>query len=418
MKCAVGIGANVGDRRATLERAAAALALVPGVAGLRASPLYQTPALTPPGAPDSWRRPFLNAVVELRYSGHPRDLLFALKKIERALGREPAPRWAPRVIDLDLLHAEGFTASEPKCRVPHPEIEKRAFVLDPWKHLSGERLAASRRLRARAPLWMAICNVTPDSFSDGGELAREGALLAYFEKLERAEVAAYDFGAESTRPGAAPVGEAEEWERLAPALAVFRERYRGKFFRPLVSVDTHRAATAVRALEAGAQVINDVSGLADPAMIEALRSSDCHYVLTHSLGVPARRDRALDPSVDPLPELLRWAGEKLEWLHRRGVPSERVWFDPGIGFGKSPEQNLAILRRASELFALPTRILIGHSRKSCLASWGPQPPAERDGYGIGISLHLADLGVEALRVHSAHLHATAFFAHRELHANA
>ncbi|MGZ3737708.1 MAG: 2-amino-4-hydroxy-6-hydroxymethyldihydropteridine diphosphokinase, partial [Bdellovibrionota bacterium] len=172
MKCFVGLGANLGDRSANLEGAVAALSARGGVSRIRTSPVFQTPALVPPGAPDSWKLPFLNAAIELEWSGSPQELLRALKETEEKLGRAAAPTWAPRLIDLDLLACEGAVVEEPSCKVPHPALPGRAFVLDPLKHLvplarlpsfSLTLLEQSRRLASRSPLWMAILNLTPDS---------------------------------------------------------------------------------------------------------------------------------------------------------------------------------------------------------------------------------------------------------------
>ena len=419
----MGLGVNLGDRRAMLEKAAAALAALPGARFLRAAPVFQTPALVPPGAPASWHLPFLNSAVELDWAGTPQELLRSLKATEKALGREEAATWAPRVIDLDLLAAEGAVVQEKDCRVPHPAMPSRAFVLDPLKHLVASLkvnpfsipiLEQSRRLLPRNPLWMAVLNLTPDSFSDGGKLDSEVALDLQLDRLERAGVQCYDLGAESTRPGATPVSEEEEWRRLEPVLARLRERHAGRFFAPLISVDTHRPGTAARALEAGAHIINDVSGLSYPGMLPLLRDSRCQYVLMHSLSVPADRARTIQPELDPVKEVLAWAERKIEDLTAAGVSLDRVLFDPGIGFGKTPAQSLALLRGIDRFNSLPVRLLAGHSRKSFMAAWGSQPVAERDGFSIGASLHLAARGVEVLRVHEAHLHATAYQASQEL----
>jgi dihydropteroate synthase len=122
----------------------------------------------------------------------------------------------------------------------------------------------------------------------------------------------------------------------------------------------------------------------------------------------------LDENIAPIIYLRRWAEEKLETLYRRGINLERVFFDPGIGFGKTAPQNLSILRGLEKLFDLPVRVLVGHSRKGFMAAWGSQPVNERDGYSVGVSLKLAGRGVEALRVHEAHLHATAHYANQEV----
>jgi 2-amino-4-hydroxy-6-hydroxymethyldihydropteridine diphosphokinase/dihydropteroate synthase len=423
VKAFIALGSNLGDPLINLEKAAVALGQLATAKKLRASPVFRNPALVPDGAPKEWNLPFLNAVVELEWGGGAPELLRALKKIEQDHGRLPSARWAPRVIDLDLLALGSERLSSSELILPHPEAARRAFVLDPWKHLApdfvlpGTRstiLALSRRLSARSPLWMGILNLTPDSFSDGGELGDQHALERKITRWEQSLVHALDLGAESTRPGAAVVSEAEERARLEPALRFLKERYHGRVFRPLVSVDTRHGAVAATAVELGADILNDVSGLADPAYLNVLKNSSCQYVLMHSLTVPADPKVLLPPAEDPVRSLILWAGERLERLSRAGISLERVIFDPGLGFGKSAEQNLEILRRAEELFSLPVRVLIGHSRKSFLRSFGERQAGERDGFSVGISLRLAALGAELLRVHEPQLHADAHNAFQEV----
>ncbi len=421
MKAYIALGSNLGEPTQNLEAAAGALAKVGK--GLRASPVFRTPALLPEGGPLEWCLPFHNAVVEMEWTGSPPELLSILKNIERELGRVAAPRWSPRKIDLDLLALGNEISADPNCQVPHPQAWKRSFVLDPLKHLAPSLvfpgrvqsvLQRARALPERGPLWMGILNLTPDSFSDGGALAAESAIPERLERFERAGVQALDLGAESTRPGASFVSFAEEWERLKGTLEFLRERYRGRFFRPLISVDTRHAATAVKAIEYGADIINDVSGLADPAMLGVIQSSRCQYVLMHSLSVPADPQNCLPRNLDPVLVIHRWMEERLELLQKSGVPLDRVLLDPGIGFGKTAPHSLQVLKRAGELLDLPARVLVGHSRKSFLRLWGERDFGERDGWSLGISLRLAEAGAEVVRVHEAHLHADAWQAYSEV----
>lgn len=421
-KAWVGLGSNLGDPSLNLENAARALAALGKF--IRASPVFLTPALLPPSAPESWRKFYTNAVVELGWGGSAEDLLFHLKRIELDLGRAPAKRWAPRKIDLDLLSLGDTVSGDGPCRVPHPEAWNRHFVLAPLLHLNphfkfpgqaASALERSRQLPGRSPLWMGILNLTPDSFSDGGALSDPDCFARSVDRLERSGVQALDLGGESTRPGAPEVLEKEEWQRLQPSLEYLRERYHGKIFRPLVSVDTRHARVAANAIELGAHMINDVSGLADPAMLETICSSECHYVLMHSLSVPANPTLTLPADADPVAEILRWAEKKLENLEKRGISLDRVIFDPGVGFGKSAYQSLTILRRIGEFRSLPVRILVGHSRKSFFSLFSANRPAlERDGLSIGVSVSLAHRGVELIRAHEAWQHADAWQAQQEV----
>ena len=425
MKVYVGIGSNQGDRRAALEVAAVSLKGLVRGAKLRTSPIYETPALVPEGAPNEWRSPYLNAVAEFEFEGSPLELLTGLKAAERAQGRVDGPRWSPRPVDLDLIAAfengKQVRVAQADLQVPHAAAWDRAFVIDPLKDLApslrfGDHIKSvcsrAKELPGHAPLWMGILNLTPDSFSDGGELASEAALLARLHEFDASGGQALDLGGESTRPGAATVSPTEEWARLEPALDAISVRYRDLAFRPIVSVDTRRASVASRALASGADWINDVSGLSDPEMASVVRESGCEYVLMHSLTVPADKSVTLPDGVDPIAEIMHWARTKLEVLERAGVSLDRVVFDPGVGFGKTGSQSLEILRRAREFSDLPVRILIGHSRKSFMRRWTGAPASDLDPESVGVTMRIAPWA-DIVRVHRPALHARAHRAFQE-----
>lgn len=381
----------MGDRRANLERAADSLVLI-SRGPIRVSSLYENPALIPAGAPSDWHRPFLNAAAEIEWDGTAFDLLKELKSIEKSLGRVEAARWAPRILDLDLLLFGNSVVREPELVVPHPEMLNRSFVLDPLKDLIPDFLKKARELKGHSPWTMAILNLTPDSFSDGGGSQN-------FEQMVASGVQAIDIGAESTRPGAAPVSVDEEWRRLEPTLE--KVRALPSHFKPYISLDTRHAEVAARALNYGVDCINDVGGLSDPAMLTLLRESSCDYVLMHSLTVPADPHITLPSNCDPVNELKNWLSEKLELVRSRGIDLNRIIFDPGIGFGKTAAQSLAILERMNEFTDFPVRLLVGHSRKSFMKALGVE---DRDSATLEISRQLARRGVNILRVHDFQLH--------------
>ncbi len=414
MKTWIGLGSNQGDRRGNLEAAGRELQLL-SKEKIRASPIYTTPALIPEGGPEAWRIPFLNAVIEMDWRGSAMDLLVQLKMIEAKLGRIQSERWAPRVIDLDILLFGDQTLAETRgehhLKVPHSGLLERSFVLDPLKDLLPRFFQKARLVPGHSPLWMAILNFTPDSFSDGGELASDLDFSVRLSKLDDAQI--LDVGAESTRPGATPLDAKEEWLRLKPALEKIRSHYENRVFRPLVSVDTRHAEVARRALEAGVNWINDVSGLADDAMIDVLKSNSCDYVLMHSLSVPADPKISLPDSVDPVAEVKLWARQQLEKLEQSGIALERIIFDPGIGFGKTAQQSISLLKRIDEFMDLPVRLLVGHSRKGFLKTWTRAEAPDRDPETLGVSLRLAERGVDILRVHAANETMRAFQAYME-----
>ncbi|PWU16396.1 MAG: hypothetical protein C5B49_10540 [Bdellovibrio sp.] len=414
MKCYISLGSNLGDRLQNLRTAARKLPI------LRVSPLFHVPALLPPDAPPDWNIPFYNAVVEIRWSDSPEDLLAFLQKIEIEMGRLRSKRWAPRLIDLDLILFGDQIIEEPHLLVPHPEMSRRSFVLDPLSHLSPSLLPPmmnqtvldrARRQPGHQPLWMGILNLTPDSFSDGGELAETSIWQARLSEMEETGVHIFDLGGESTRPGAQAVALTEEWRRIEPVLLALKDRDR--LFSPWISVDTRSAATARRALEHGADMINDVSGLADPQMVEVLQESSCQYVLMHSMTIPPQADATLPANENPVSYLMAWALQKLDELTRLGIHLDRILFDPGIGFGKTAAQSIEIIQHIKAFQELPVRLLVGHSRKSFIKSLVDNCSKDRDWESQGISLRLGDAGVDVIRVHRPVIHMKAFEAYHK-----
>ena len=241
---------------------------------------------------------------------------------------------------------------------------------------------------------MGIVNVTPDSFSDGGRWQAEDALAARIDQLLAEGADLIDIGGESTRPFAQPVGEAEELARVLPAVRAVR----GRSTVP-VSVDTTKATVARAALAAGADLINDISALRhDPAMVEVVRDSGCRVVVMHMIGTPG--DMQLAPHYeDVVAEINRFLAGRIAWLEEQGVDRSRVIVDPGLGFGKTLEHNLDILRNVAAFRQHGCPLLIGHSRKSFLGRLLGLEVAERDPATAVVSALLAGRGVDLLRVH-------------------
>lgn len=418
MQCIIGLGSNLGERRNNLEAAARAIAAHPAASNLRGGSIFSTPALLPSNAPADWNIPYLNSVLQLEWSDTPQALLQSLKTIETTLGRSASVRWSPRLIDLDILLFGNESIIQPDLQIPHIGLTERSFVLDPLIHLSAQQqlpngefiLPLARALPGHSPLWMGILNLTPDSFSDGGALNATVQLENRIRTYEESGVQCFDLGACSTRPDALPLTAGDEWQRLEPALSLLHTRYTNVYFRPLISIDTYHAAIASKALALGAHIINDVSGLADPAMIAVLKMSDCHYVLMHSLSIPADPTRVLSTQQDPVQTAYDWAVQKIEFLTQNGIALDRIIFDPGIGFGKTPQQSLQLLQNCQKFHDLPVRLLIGHSRKSFMRLWSNRAATARDPDSIGASLRLAQKGVDILRVHNADHHVQAWQA--------
>ncbi|MEW6217955.1 MAG: dihydropteroate synthase [Thermodesulfobacteriota bacterium] len=244
-------------------------------------------------------------------------------------------------------------------------------------------------------LVMGILNVTPDSFSDGGAFLDPGQALAQAEAMLAAGADLLDVGGESTRPFAAPVAADQELARVLPVIEAIRARW------PIpLSVDTRKAMVAEAALAAGADLVNDVSALThDPAMVEVVRRWQVPVVLMHMQGRPETMQLA--PAYgDVVAEVKAFLAERIAWAQAQGIPRQHLIVDPGIGFGKTVEHNLALLRGLPQLRELGCPVLVGHSRKAFLGKvLGIERPADRDLATAAVSALCAAAGVAVVRVH-------------------
>ena len=242
---------------------------------------------------------------------------------------------------------------------------------------------------------MGIVNVTPDSFSDGGLYLDHRAAVAHGLELERAGASILDIGGESTRPGAHPVPEAEELRRVVPVI----EGLRAQGSAAQISIDTSKAAVAAAALAAGATLVNDVTALrGDPAMAGVVASAGADLCLMHMLGDPRTMQR--DPRYDDVvSEVKAFLDERLHVAVAAGIAEQRIALDPGIGFGKTTEHNLTLLRRVAELVTLGRPVLIGTSRKSFLGKITARPVEDRIAATIATNLFAYERGARIFRVH-------------------
>lgn len=239
---------------------------------------------------------------------------------------------------------------------------------------------------------MGVVNVTPDSFSDGGLYFDADAAISHGEELAEQGAGILDVGGESTRPGAEEVGAEEELARVEPVVA-------GLAGTATVSIDTSKAAVARAALDAGASIVNDVTALRhDPEIGAVCADRGAGLILMHMQGDPRtmQENPAYDDVVDDVKAFL---AERLEAAVDAGVAEERVWLDPGIGFGKNLDHNLELLRRLAELRELGRPLVVGTSRKSFLGKIDGSAVEDRLGGTIASSILAAAEGADVLRVH-------------------
>jgi dihydropteroate synthase len=250
------------------------------------------------------------------------------------------------------------------------------------------------------PVIMGVVNVTPDSFSDGGAWLDPDAAIAHGRELVAQGAAILDIGGESTRPGAEPVAQQEELRRVVPVL----EGLAGVGAR--LSIDTSKAAVAAAALDAGATIVNDVTALrGDATMAGLLAERGCDLVLMHMLGEP-RTMQGSPRYDDVVGDVRTFLAERMQVAQAHGIAAERIWLDPGIGFGKTIDHNLELLARLGELLCLNRPLVIGTSRKSFLgAIANGRGPAERLPGTIATNVLALVGGASVFRVHDvAELH--------------
>jgi dihydropteroate synthase len=240
---------------------------------------------------------------------------------------------------------------------------------------------------------MGIVNVTPDSFSDGGEFLDPQLAIAHGRGLAEEGADLLDVGGESTRPGAAAVDSEEEVRRIKPVVQELSSAGLG------VSIDTSKAVVARTALDAGATMVNDVTALrSDPELAAVCAETGCEVVLMHMLGDP--RTMQENPTYDDVVDDIKaFLSERIEFAVSQGIDEERIWVDPGIGFGKTVEHNLELHRRLAEFADLGRPIAFGSSRKSFLGKLTGADVDDRLGGSIASNVIAYSNGARMLRVH-------------------
>ena len=295
---------------------------------------------------------------------------------------------------VELIHGDGT-----RELVPVEGIEARfddAMARD-WQRLTSPRLTlqmGERTIRLDQPQVMGIVNVTPDSFSDGGAYADAQAAAEAGADMTAAGAAILDVGGESTRPGAKPVWEGDEIERVLPV--VQRLAAGGQ----AVSIDTRKAAVAEAALGAGARLVNDVSGLTwDERMVGVVAASGAPVVIMHMAGDPQTMQD--DPRYDDvLVDVFFWLEERIAAAEAAGIARDRILVDPGIGFGKSVAHNLALMNGLALFHALGCPIVLGASRKRMIGALANEVPADRRLPGsLALALKAVEQGAQIVRVH-------------------
>ncbi|OGV25833.1 MAG: dihydropteroate synthase [Legionellales bacterium RIFCSPHIGHO2_12_FULL_37_14] len=244
------------------------------------------------------------------------------------------------------------------------------------------------------PMIMGVLNITPDSFSDGGKYLHKDQALRRALAMQKEGADVIDVGAESSRPFAKPISTQEELERLLPVL----EALQGELSIP-ISVDTTKPQVMHAALQLGAAMINDINALKTKESLEVVAKANCQVVLMHKLGEPALMQENPLYKADVVDEILEFLLARAQECISFGIAKDRIWLDPGIGFGKTTQHNLMILKKIKKLTNLNFPILVGVSRKTILHDITKQDVDNRLAAGLAVHTYLLQHGVAMIRTH-------------------
>ncbi|KAK3307511.1 Dihydropteroate synthase-like protein [Chaetomium strumarium] len=436
----IALGSNMGDRIGWIEKACKEMD-ARGIRVKRTSSLWET---EPMYVLDQDR--FVNGACEVETTLEPLELLDALQDIETSLGRKKLIDKGPRNIDLDILLYENLQFDHERLKIPHISIPEREFVLRPlaelipdkpidpsrpWRltadYLSAVPPSKTAALTTMTPLSphhppiqalnpsrkthvMAILNMTPDSFSDGGanNPLDHSALHQTITTLLDAGATMIDVGGQSTAPGAPEVPLEEELARVVPAIRLIRSSPALASRPVLISVDTYRAAVAEAAVGAGADIVNDVSGGSmDPAMLPTVARLGATVCLMHMRGTPATMNALAEyPASEGglVAGIARELVARVRAAEEAGVRRWRIVLDPGLGFAKVGRQNVDVLRHLDELRSWPglqgLPWLVGSSRKSFIGRVTGVPTPKERIWGTAATVAAAvQGGADVVRVH-------------------
>ncbi|KAF3484221.1 folic acid synthesis protein [Arthroderma uncinatum] len=430
----VALGSNLGDRVAMIEEACREME-ARGIRIKRTSSLFET---APMYVMDQGA--FLNGACEVETSKSPMELLDTLQSIEIDMGRHKVVDKGPRNIDLDILLYGNGEFSNERLTIPHKLMLEREFVLRPLCQLIPQECPLgplqtgtytshlndlppsdpsptvmtpmpaglppiTPTYPRRSTLLMAVLNVTPDSFSDGGAHSSTdpAALLETVKAYIDAGVTIIDVGGESTRPNADPVTESEELARVIPAIKLIRSLPEAN--KVAISIDTYRATVAETAVNAGADIINDISaGLLDPDMLSTMARLQKTVILSHTRGTPKTMNKLTKYPDGVLAGIKAELSERIRAAEDAGVRRWRIIADPGVGFAKTEDQNLAILRHLNELRQDEglqyTPWLVGVSRKGFVGHITGVKRADERTWGTAAAITAAiSSGADIVRIH-------------------
>ena len=407
----LGLGSNIEPLK-HLRLALAEIKKLSQVSVINVASIYESDALLPENAPATWNKKYLNSAVELEVSNfEPLKLLQDIKAIEHKLGRAGSDRWAPRNIDIDILWVQDFTFNSEALNIPHAQILNRPFALLPllelrpdfsysepdWMFQNPKPFHTGISKTYVWPKFAGILNITPDSFSGDGVMTSVTSRLAY---LLDAGAEIIDIGAESTRPGAMIVDSSVEYARLSQTLEAIN-KYKSDYNRSFeISIDSRKSEVMQKIINNyHIDYLNDVEGFRNPKMRELLKMTSAKAVCMHSFSVPPVKTETIPEGEDVWVYLTQWWNQQKEIFSRDNIALDRMIFDPGIGFGKTPQQSVDLLNYLEGFSGIKEEIYLGYSRKSFLSLMTDKPAAERDPETALVTEALNQAYAQYLRVH-------------------
>ena len=394
------LGTNLGNRIHNLHIAVDKIEQF--ATNIKASSVFETKAMLPDNAPPSWDINYYNMVISCDTKLDPIELLYAVKSIEREMGREDGARWSPRIIDIDILFYNDLYLESDTLTIPHKEVLNRDFVILPlmqiapnlrfpghnnvyghtlnqiFNGLQGFKSSFKRSIPFN-PKLMGVVNITSDSFSDGNKFARVDDAVAHAVHMYKAGAFYIDFGAQATNPRSELIDPEEEFAKLNDVIAGFISEVGIESAKHCISIDSFQAAVIMKLLSKyKIAVINDQSAAKNQAIISMVSDANSKYVFMHSIDLPTSQKHLLSYDAPVHKQLVAWGESKLNELIESGLSIENIIFDPGIGFGKSPIQSIEILKNVAEFKKIGCDILIGHSRKSYHGVYTAAEAAKRD----------------------------------------
>ena len=365
------------------------------------SHIIETEALLLEGSPESWNIPYLNMVVGGETKLDPFELLTRLKSIEQQVGRDlSAPVWSPRILDLDIVFYNDDVVNTDRLKIPHVGVRARDFLQFLLREVGCEKIPPEMLLDIENykplnhyvlnPKLVGIVNVTPDSFSDGGKFLDAIAAEKYVRELQAQGACVIELGAQSTRPGYTEVSAKEEISRLC------------KVFENCLDIDCL-----------------GIDSYFDEVVQFALKYQNICWINDQRAQLSRETIKKIADAGAKLVTMLHdtdfsWFRERINQLRNFGMARENIIIDPGIGFGKTKSENIAILKNIDKLKDFGCEIMVGHSRKSFMEKFSSEKAENRDIETLAVSYFLDDHSIDYLRVHNIRDHMRMFSAKKVL----